>query len=81
MVQNDFVKRTTEDDSPFLSFFLYCPAILLICECTRVCVMSVRLVGPMGTGRSLLGLPTPLPLQILGLNAEAKKMRKYDVYK
>lgn len=51
-------KNDREDVSPFLSVFLYCPAILFICECACVCVcvLFVPTVGPMGAGRSPLGL-------------------------
>lgn len=71
-MKNDFAKRNDREDvSPFLSVFLYCPAILFLCERACVCVV-VPTVGPVGAGWS----PSPLPLQILGLNAEAKKKKK-----
>lgn len=69
-------EMTREDVSPFLSVFLYCPAILFICECACVCVVRTY-SRPYGR-RQITAWTSPslLPLQILGLNAEAKKKRK-----
>lgn len=37
-MKDDFVKHNDREDvSPFLRVFLYCPAILFICECACVC--------------------------------------------
>lgn len=76
-MKNDFAKRNDREDvSPFLSVFLYCPAILFICECACVCVVRTY---SRPYGRRLITAwtsPSPLPLQILGLNAEAKKRRR-----
>lgn len=70
-------KNDREDVSPFLSVFLYCPAILFICECACVCVCVVRTYSRPYGRRQITAWtsPTSLPLQILGLNAEAKKKK------
>lgn len=80
-MSNDFVKKKKkkidrEDVSPFLSVFLYCPAILFVCECACVWRLYLQL-GPMGRGRSSLGLLLLLPFhsRFLGLNAEAKNKK------
>lgn len=85
MKKNDFAKRNDREDvSPFLSVFLYCPAILFICVCACMCVVRTY---SRPYGRRLITAwtsPTPLPLQILGLNAEAKKKEeeeKHKIYK
>ena len=81
-------KEMTEDVSPFLSVFLYCPAILLICECACMCVVCIY-SRPCGHKQiTAWTSPTFLPLQIMGLNADAKKKKKnekkkekYNIYK
>lgn len=53
-------ERDVEDVSPFLSVFLYYPAILFVYVgarvCMCVCVSFIPTVGPMGTGESMLEL-------------------------
>lgn len=60
ILQND-----KEDVSPFLSIFLYCPAILFICQCACMCVVPTYST----VGRYAPSTPD------LGLNAEAKKKK------
>lgn len=81
MMENDFAKQNDREDvSPFLSVFLYFPAILSICSCACMCVVRIySTVGPMGAGRSPLGLLLPFRSRFLGLNAKAKKRKeKHD---
>lgn len=71
-------ERDVEDVSPFLSVFLYYPAILFVYVGARVC-MCVCVVytysRPHGH-RWINAWTALLPLQSLGLNAKAKKRRK-----
>lgn len=79
IMKKDFAKRNDREDvSPFLSVFLYFPAILSICLCPCMSVLHIyNTVGPMGAGRSPLGLLLlPFHSRFLGLNAKAKKRRK-----
>lgn len=72
---NDFFANDREDVQPFLSVFFYIALqySLSVRVCVRACVCVVRTYSrPYGRRQT----SRPLPLQILGLNAEAKKRKK-----
>lgn len=84
-MKNDFVKRMTERmfHHSLVSFYIALQYCLSVSVPVCVCVLFVPTVGPMGAGRSPLGLlllPFHSRFWALTLKPKKKKEEKHDVY-